>query len=252
MKKVMFNSGQRRTYADDEAPIKFQRVPFTKMEVLTDIPPLEVHPKFADRNLVVISDLTEFIPDVTARMVDWWWGNMDKGYNAWAPGEHYGFDWVVPPCEVGYEGSVEASYEFDPNDPIILTRISIKDNYPFTECFEHCWLTRTNMGPLEMNLCHMHQDVEGGIQWRTVNFATADVAAKVAELAAAGKMPPLAEHMEYESGRVNVVIPPLYALWKDHPDPWENVHFDLTTEKQPDGTWAHKYPNKPPRVEDYR
>ena len=251
MKKVMFNSGQRRTYADDEAPIKFPRVPFEKMEVI-EMPPLEIHPKFADRNLVVISDLTEFIPNVTAEAIDWWWGNMDKGYNAWAPGEHYGFDWIVPPCEVGYEGSVEASYEFDPNDPIILTRVSIKDNYPFTECFEHCWLTKTHLGPLEMNLCHMHQDVEGGVQWRTVNFATAEVAAQVAQLAAAGKMPPLAEHMEYESGRVNVVIPPLYELWKDHPDPWENVHFNLTTERLEDGTWAHKYPNLPPEIEDYR
>lgn len=246
--KMIYNGGQRKTYKEGEAPIKFKRVPFTKAEVLKDIPPLEIHPKFKDKNYVVISDLTEYIPGVDATMVDWWWGNMEKGYHIWAPGEHYGFDWIVPPCEVGYEGSVEASYEFDPLHPIILTRTSIKE-YPFTECFEHCWLTFADMGPLQMKLVHMYQDVEGGIQWRTVNFATKDMAEKLASMPEE-EAPPLASHMEYESGRLNAFLPQLYALWKDHPDPWENIHFNLTVEKQPDGTWAHKYPNNPPSMAD--
>lgn len=246
--QYVFNAGQRRKYKEGEAPIKFPRVPFTKVEVLTDIPALEVHPKFADKDYVVTADVTEYIPGVTAEMVDWWWGNMDKGYHVWAPGEHYGFDWVVPPNEVGYEGSVEASYEFDPLHPLILTRRSIKE-YPFTDCYEHCWMSSGMLGPVETTLIHMYQDVEGGIYWRSVQFLTRPMAELMASIA--DKMPDTASHMEYESGRLNAFLPQLYDLWKDHPDPWENVHYDLTTEKQADGTWAHKYPNTPPKYEDY-
>ena len=64
----------------------------------------------------------------------------------------------------------------------------------------------------------------------------------------AGRMPDTASHMEYESGRLNAFLPQLYDLWKDHPDPWQNIHFDLTTVQNPDGTWAHKYPNRAPSL----
>ena len=245
--KIMFNGGQRRVYKEGETPAQYPRVPFTKVDVVTDIAPLAVHPNFADKNYVVTTDLTEYIPGVTAEMVDWWWGNMEKGYHIWAPGEHHGFDWIVPPCEVGYEGSVEASYEFDPVHPLIITRMGMQ-HYPFTDCFEHCWMSSTQMGPIPGNLIHMYQDVEGGIYWRSVNFTTIE-GAKLMEMAASsGQLPDLAGHMEYESGRLNAFLPQLYALWKDHPDPWENIHYNLTTVQNPDGTWAHKYPNPAPSL----
>lgn len=244
MDKIIINGGQRRIYKEGEPPIKFPRVPFTKVDVV-ETEPLQVHPKFADKHYVVVADLTEMIPGVTAEQCDWWWGNMEKGYHIWAPGEHYGFDWLVPPSEVGYEGSVEVSYEFDPNHPIILTRTTIKE-YPFTECYEHCWMSAANLGPVATFLVHMYQDVPGGIYWRSVTFVTEENAKLMAQM----EMPDLAGHMEYESGRLNAVLPVLYNLWKDHPDPWENIHFNLTVEKQPDGTWAHKYPNKAPSMDD--
>ena len=242
--KMAFNAGQRKTYGKNDEPIKFPRVPYTKAKVL-EKPPLEVHPKFADKNYVVIYDVTEYITGVNAKMVDWWWGNMEKGYHIWVPGEHYGFDWIVPPCEVGYEGSVELSYEFDPRHPMKLMRINLS-NYPFTECFEHCWLTKSSIGPVKGMLIHMYQDVEGGIEWRTVQFTTAMMAKLMEKVSS--KMPDVSSHMEYESGRLNAFLPQLYDLWKDHPDPWENIHSDLTTVKNPDGTWAHKFPDKAPSM----
>ena len=157
MEKMIFNGGQRHTYKEGEPIERYERVPFDVAEVITTEPPLEFHPKFADPDKVIYRDVTEFIPGVDAKMVDWWWGNMEKGYHIWAPGEHYGFDWIVPPCEVGYEGSVEASYEFDPNHPLTITRRSIT-LYPFTECYEHCWMSTAEMGPAEMMLIHMHKD----------------------------------------------------------------------------------------------
>ena len=241
----MFTGGQRKIYGKSEEPIKFERVPFTKVEVLEDVAPLEVHPKFAGKNYVVVSDVTELIPGVTAKQADWWWGNMEKGYHIWAPGEHYGFDWIVPPCEVGYEGSVEASYEFDPRHPLTITRLGMQ-NYPFTYCFEHCWLAKSKIGPVSGQLIHIYQDSEDGLEWRTVQYSTKTMANLMEK--ASGQMPDVSAHMEYESGRLNAFLPQLYDLWKDHPDPWQNIHFDLTTVQNADGTWAHKYPNKAPAM----
>ena len=113
-----------------------------------------------------------------------------------------------------------------------------------------CRLSEGKIGPVTGKIIHMYQDTEGGIQWRTVQFTTKTMAKLMEKLA--GKMPDTASHMEYESGRLNAFLPQLYDLWKDHPDPWQNIHFDLTTVQNPDGTWAHKYPNLPPKAEDYR
>lgn len=241
MEKVMFNGGQRHIYQPGEPIEKYERVPFDKAEVITTEAALEFHPKFADPEKIIFSDVTEFIPDVNAKMMDWWLANMEKGYHAWAPGEHYGFDWIVPPCEVGYEGSVERAYEFGLEHPIVITRQSIT-KYPFTECYEHCWMGATHLGPADTLLIHMYQDVEGGMYWRSIVVTSKEgvdfVIAHQDEI-------PLASHMQYESGRLKDFLPPLYRLWKDVPDPWENVQYNLTTVRQPDGTWKHKYDNKP-------
>ena len=251
MGEYLFNGGQRRKYREDESPILFERVPVTPAEIVP-MPPLEIHPKFADKHYIVMSDVNEMIPGVEAKMVDWFWANMEKGYHLWAPGEHYGFDWIIPPCEIGYEGSVEGSYEFDPRHPIKITRVGVQ-HYPFTECYEHCWMSCFgDSTPDEGFLIHMYQDVPGGIHWRTVSVSSEARMKKMMEAAKAGggPRPDIAGHMAYESARLNQFLPQLYQLWVGHPDPWENMQFDLTTKRQEDGTWRHKYPNLPPKRED--
>jgi hypothetical protein len=37
------------------------------------------------------------IPGVTAEMLDWWWVNMEKGYELWCPDEHKAFRWEIKP-----------------------------------------------------------------------------------------------------------------------------------------------------------
>lgn len=234
--KMLFNGGQRRIYKEGEAPVQFERAPYDHCEILTDIPALEFHPKFADKHLVTTVDMTEKVLGVTAEMIDWWWGNLEKGYHLWAPGEHYGFEWIVPPCEVGYEGSVEASYEFDPVHPIEITRVGMQ-NYPYTDCYEHCWVAQGHLGPALTTLVHMYEDVEGGILWRTVQIMSEEDIKWLQDNHI--EMPDTSEHLAYESGRLRHFLPQLYDLWKDHPDPWQNVKFDLRTVKQTDGTWKH-------------
>jgi len=42
------------------------------------------------------------IPGVTEEMVDWWWVNMEKGYELWCPDEHKGFRWEIKPPMGGH------------------------------------------------------------------------------------------------------------------------------------------------------
>lgn len=259
MEQIIFNGGQRKRYQKGEPPVIFKRRDVPPAEIVP-VPPLEIHPKFQKYEYQVMFDTNEFIPGVTAKMVDWFWANMEKGYHLWAPGEHYGFDWIVAPCDVGYEGSKEGSYEFDPTSPIEITRISV-EHYPFTECYEHCWIACfDDTKPEDGFLIHMYQDVEGGIYWRSVGVETeASIKAYMEKMekqmkeegASAAPRPDIPDHMAYESATLNLFLPQLYALWENHPDPWENMQYDLTTEKKEDGTWKHKYPNLPPKREDY-
>lgn len=240
--EVEFNGGQRHRYKEGEPVERYERVPFDTAKVV-DQPPLEFHPKFADRGFTVVHDVTEFIPVVTARMADWWWGNLEKGYHIWAPGEHYGFDWIVPPCEAGYEGSAGAAYVFDPLHPLMICRQNMA-LFPFTECFEHCCISRVEMESIELWLVHMYQDVDGGILWRTVIFLQPKAAeylkSQVDDML-------IASHLQYESSRLKDFLPQLYELWQVLQDPWENVEYDLTVLRQADGTWTHKYDNLPHR-----
>lgn len=245
VERQIFNSGQRRVYQDGEQPAVYPRMQYRKAPVIQTEKPLEIHPSFQEKDYVILGDVTEFLEGLNTKMIDWWWGNMEKGYYLWAPGEHYGFEWVVPPCEAGYEGSVEASYEFDPVYPLVIERESIRE-YPFTECYSHCWMGKAQMGDALTHLIHMYKDVEDGIYWRTVQFVTREDAARLPEDfgKSDGK---IQAHMEYESGRFSCFLPQLYELWKDHPDPWQNVRYNLETQKNPDGTWSHKYENRPPQ-----
>lgn len=248
MEKVMFTAGQRRIYKEGDERVYFAQVPYTPAEVVP-LPAYEFHPNYADRNYVMISDVNEYIPGVTAEMVDWWWGNMEKGYHIWAPGEHYGFDWIVPPCEVGYEGSVEASYEFDPVTPLIITRQNMSE-YPFTDCFDHCWISTLKLAVGEILLIHMYQDEREGIFWRSIVLMKKDIYDEYGN--PFDNIPEFPAHMQYESGRLNAFLPQLFELWKCNPDPWENIHFDLSTKKNEDGTWSHVYPNKAPSLDDIK
>ena len=49
------------------------------------------------------------------------------------------------------------------------------------------------------------------------------------------------DHEDYEASQWPVFLPSLYALWKDHPDPSQNVFFDLEVEKGEDGRYRYKH-----------
>lgn len=196
---------------------------------------------------IVGTDENKFLPDVTAEMLDWFWANLEKVYYLWAPGEHLSFQWEKAPNEVGYEGSIEFLYETNHLYPVRMKRISM-DNYPFTECLEHCWISDGMFGGTEygMRLIHMYEDMDGGVQWTTIKLVHESQAEWIRNYRKDADPVKTKNHNEYEAGRFKDFLPQIYALWKGHPDPCQNVHFDLRTRKNKDGSWSHISQNLPP------
>ncbi|MCC8142379.1 MAG: hypothetical protein LIO56_07635 [Lachnospiraceae bacterium] len=245
-RKNLIGAGQHKEYADGEEGLHFPRMECPPLEH-PDVEPFEIHPKYADKDFVILADVVKFIPGITADMVDWWWANLEKGYFLWAPGEHYGFEWIIPPCDGGYM-TVEASYEFDPANPMAVTRRSIADEYPFAQCYEHVIMSTFETHPGEMILIHTWQDQDDGILWRDLSLMEGRWYKEVGNVFA--HLPDFPSHMDYESRRLNQFLPQLYDMWKDHPDPWQNMHFDLRVRQREDGTWERISPNLPPSVDD--
>ncbi|MBQ1516429.1 MAG: glycogen debranching protein, partial [Lachnospiraceae bacterium] len=53
------------------------------------------------------------------------------------------------------------------------------------------------------------------------------------------------EHEDYEASQWPVFLPALYGLWKDHPDPSQNVFCDLTVIRGTDGRFRYARENGP-------
>ncbi len=248
--KILFGAGQKRRYERAEDRIYFKQLPYTPVEHL-QLEPFEIHEKFADKDYIILTDNTEVLPGVTSEMIDWWWANMEKGYYLWAPGEHYGFDWLVPPCEGGYDNCLEATYEFNPVEPLLVARMNIGEYYPLKQCYDHVCMSSFKSVALkegEMILIHTWKDVEGGVWWRNLCLEERRWYDTVGS--AFANIPEFPSHMEYEAGRLCEFLPTLYDLWKDHPDPWENVHWDMRARQREDGTWEHICPNHAPTIDD--
>lgn len=217
---------------------------------------LTMKQEFLDKGFVAKTiGRQEFLPGVTAKMLDWFWANMEKCYYLWAPGEHKRFRWLKAPGAVGFLDSAHEIVE--PAGPVMMriqiTRLDPEKWYPFTECLDHviCEGIYNAKGELNDATIHLWQDVPGGC----IHITAAVENRQISELPdcikkigmdmqaflAENPMPPAEElpHAEYESAMWPVFLPKMYELWKDHPDPSQNVTCDLTVEKTPEGCFRY-------------
>ncbi|MCD8217393.1 MAG: glycogen debranching protein [Clostridiales bacterium] len=255
-------------------------VPYPKWEKLSlptqELPEIDLNPRFKEMGWAFQYEGRHFIPGVTAEEFDWFWSNMEKGYYLWAPGSHKRFQWIKEPWQYGHTNSkhtcVENMHDGALVDPdvaagdgygMLLYNRYDMDVYPFNiivdgEGEEHVIIegTETEDGHNWMLNCHMWKNVEGGIIHRTAGCTeTLEDGRKV--------IPPdefpvprgkynIIDHCEYEMANLPKFLPGLYKVWKDHPDPSQNVMFDLTVKKTGDYTWSYVTDNsKPIDLEHY-
>lgn len=249
------NAGQ--TYFPIQDNIYVDFVPFEHPEKPNPLlKPLELREDYAEKGFELSSQKQHFLPGVTAEMLDWFWANMEKGYYLWAPGSHKRFSWVKPPCEVGMEKSVhmiaescEKGIPVFGGDGIEIHRLALKDFFPFTDCLGHviCEGVFNDKNELVDSTVHMWEDTDGGINHITAtvtNTKCSEPPAFIKKLFAENpntKLVPnyMTDHEDYEASQWPVFLPKLYELWKNHPDPSQNVHCCLEVKKDGDGNFRY-------------
>ena len=236
-------------------------LPYTPLEKPDPLLPAPVlNHKARKKGWVLNAWHQHVLPGVTSAMMDWWWANMEKGYYLWAPGSHKRFSWVKEPWQVGFLNSAhmisEAVGEGMPvfgGSGVQINRLSL-DWFPFEEALEHVIVEGVfnDIGEFVDMTIHMWEDRPGGcvhIDAAVANPNISEPPAFIREMLAADPkakpVPPSAtDHGEYEASRWPVFLPGLYELWKEHPDPSQNVACDLRVRRSGDG-WEYIAENEP-------
>lgn len=205
---------------------------------------LELNEAAKARGWILGPQSQHFLAGVTSKMLDWFWVNMEKCYYLWAPGSHKRFNWVRAPWEHGFVNSAHIISEAVAQGAMVfggsgvqIDRLPPEEYYPFTYTLEHviCEGVFNARNEFVDMTVHMWQDVSGGCSHITasvINHEISEPPAFVLEMLAenpnAEIVPPAStDHSEYEASRWPVFLPTLYGLWKDHPDPSQNVKCDL-------------------------
>ena len=161
------NAGQ--TYIPAEENTFVDAMDFTPVGEPDPLLPikLEMLPEFTEQGFVGGGPaVQQFLPGVTAEMMDWFWANMEKCYYLWAPGSHKSFRWIKAPWKYGFVHSVHEIVE--PQGPVMMrieiSRLDPAKWYPFSECLDHviCEGVVNSKGELNDSTIHMWQDVPGG------------------------------------------------------------------------------------------
>lgn len=255
------NGGQTYMPFKDNTGIGF--VPYEKPQKPNPpLPELELSRKFIDNGFVLPSQKQHFLPGVTAEMMDWFWANMEKCYYLWAPGSHKRFSWVKEPWKYGMMESAHMISEVvEPGLPVFggngvkIQRLKLEDHFPFTTCLSHviCEGVFNSKGEWLDATIHMWEDTEGGLNHITATIqntrATAPpdfILEMLAENPDVKIVPNFAtEHEDYEASQWPVFLPKMYELWKNHPDPTQNVQCCLAVEKNENGEYRYIRPHVP-------
>ena len=168
------------------------------------------------------------------------------------------------PVEYGMEASVHMISEAcEPGAAVFggegveIHRLALKEFFPFTTCLKHviCEGVFNDLGELVDSTVHMWEDVEGGCVHITATVQNSKVSAPPAFIIDILKKDPnakivpnfLTEHEDFEASQWPVFLPKLYDLWKNHPDPSQNVQCCLEVEKT-DAGWRYIRENGPVRL----
>ena len=249
------NGGQTYLPITDNINVDF--LPFERPAKPSPLlPELELNPKAIEKGYVLPSQKQHFLPGVTSEMMDWFWANMEKCYYLWAPGSHKRFNWVKTPVEVGLEKSVimiaESVGKGIPvfgGEGIEIHRLALKDFFPFKSTLKHiiCEGIYNDAGELFDSTTHMWEDVPGGCVHITATVANSNASMPPQFILDLIKKDPnvkitpnyATDHEDFEASRWPVFLPKLYELWKDHPDPSQNVQCCLEVEQV--GEYEYRY-----------
>ena len=206
--------------------------------------------KYPEKWIVV----DHIIPGVTTEMLDWWWVNMEKGYELWCPEEHKGFKWEIKPPMNGHIGAVQIATESIDFGPVMDLRIEWVDPNIGTPEQKDFWtyehlLTAGTTGEQpgtkpHVMLSHQWEAIPGGCKMRScMHGAPEPPPGSGPGLPKSGNMPqhPSGKkptgggwevHNIAEVSTFKAFLPALWGIWQAVTDPAINRHCSLKIKKE--------------------
>jgi hypothetical protein len=190
------------------------------------------------------------IPGVSAEMIDWWWVNMEKGYELWCPDEHKGFRWEVKPPKGGHIGAVQIASESIDYGPVRDLRIEWVDPNLGTQEQKDFWtyehlLTAGTTGSQpgtqpQVVLSHQYEAIPGGCKMRSCMHR---IPGPPPGSPPPGPLPPHPSgkkpsgggwrvHNIAEVSTFKAFLPALWGIWQAVPDPAINRQCSLKIKKE--------------------
>ena len=181
---------------------------------------------------------------VTARMIDWFWSNMEKGFILWHPEQHEPLDWAVPPKNGDPLGSIHIApqtWNDGRRQNLYIRMEKLADVAPEIRdylIYEHAIIV-AGLGLGEE--CLAKPDPMGYRihQWQKTDYGVVGKSSAIGtrrkETVEDGKV--WAAHCAEEIGNWGVFLPQLYTLYKVVTDPTRNPYADLSVEGK--GRAAH-------------
>jgi hypothetical protein len=174
---------------------------------------------------------------VTARMIDWFWSNMEKGFVLWHPTEHEPLTWVIAPRDGDPVGSVHLAPQTWSDGTFQNLYIRFEDLGGVPEAVKrvvthtHCVIVAgLGFGPESMEApdpmgyrVHQWSPTDEGVEGRS-----SAIGARRRETPEEGLV--WAKHCAEEIGNWGVFLPRLYDLYRVVTDPRRNPFADLGVE----------------------
>jgi hypothetical protein len=190
------------------------------------------------------------IPGVTTEMLDWWWVNMEKGYELWDPDEHKGFRWEVPPPLNGHIGAVQIATESIDYGPVMELRLEWVDPNSGTQEQKDFWtyehlLTIGQENPARPGtkmviVSHQYQAIPGGCKMRSCMHLPPGAPPPPGKIIHTGPHPSGKKstgggwiaHDRAEVSTFSAFLPALWGIWQAVTDPAINRHCSLKIKKE--------------------
>lgn len=177
------------------------------------------------------------LDDVTPRMIDWFWSNMEKGFMLWHPAQHEPLVWAVAPRHGDPLGAIHIAPQTwnDGRRQNLYIRFErLADVAPAIRdviCYEHV-IVVAGLGLGEECLAHPDPMGYRVHQWQKSDFGvvgkSSGVGTRKPETPADGRV--WAAHCAEEIGNWAVFLPQLHSLYKVVTDPARNPYADLSVE----------------------
>jgi hypothetical protein len=190
------------------------------------------------------------IPGVTPEMLDWWWVNMEKGYELWCPDEHKSFRWEIKPPLGGHIGAVQIATESIDYGPVRDIRIEWVDPNLGTKEQKDFWTyehlltasaTSAQSGTLpRIELSHQWEAISGGCKMRSCMHQfrgppPGNLSNGLVPPHPSGKKPSgggWRAHNIAEVSTFKAFLPALWGIWQAVPDPAINRQCSLKIKKE--------------------